>query len=256
VLYSDYIGPARLRLNLPEVAPELKRVWHPCSRWWPHQNQIHVASTCWHFLIAWVCGMVLQHREKPIVLNLFCHQISFLGVKIVDRGLCIHISTLISLHTKSIIYLSFELRIDVSKSCSDGRQTEGAGLDWLEASNLYLHVGGLGKMVVGSRTSSRGPRSYQDVWAALFRDALLTTFVEGRRKARLKNTCSLSVWTDSCVRRTVSLCSRHMKKYKIQKNHFALLHGMYVLFSTVQVITDHNDVLFWLLLNSSTTTST
>jgi len=30
VLYSDYIGPARLRLNLPEVAPELQRVWHPC----------------------------------------------------------------------------------------------------------------------------------------------------------------------------------------------------------------------------------
>jgi len=30
VLYSDYIGPARLRLNLPELAPELKRVWH---RW-------------------------------------------------------------------------------------------------------------------------------------------------------------------------------------------------------------------------------
>ena len=26
VLYSDYIGLARLRLNLPEVAPELKRV--------------------------------------------------------------------------------------------------------------------------------------------------------------------------------------------------------------------------------------
>jgi len=25
VLYSDYIGPARLKLNLPEVAPELKR---------------------------------------------------------------------------------------------------------------------------------------------------------------------------------------------------------------------------------------
>ena len=31
VSYSDCIGPARLRLNLPEVAPELKRVWHP----WP-----------------------------------------------------------------------------------------------------------------------------------------------------------------------------------------------------------------------------
>jgi len=32
VLYSDYIGPARLRLNLSELAPELKRVWHSwCS---------------------------------------------------------------------------------------------------------------------------------------------------------------------------------------------------------------------------------
>jgi len=30
--YIDYIGPARLRLNLPEVAPELKRVWHPWLR--------------------------------------------------------------------------------------------------------------------------------------------------------------------------------------------------------------------------------
>ena len=29
VLCSDYIGPARLRLNLPELAPELKRVCHP-----------------------------------------------------------------------------------------------------------------------------------------------------------------------------------------------------------------------------------
>jgi len=28
VLYSDYISPARLRLNLPEVDPELKQVWH------------------------------------------------------------------------------------------------------------------------------------------------------------------------------------------------------------------------------------
>jgi len=25
----DYIGPARLRLNMLEVASELKRVWHP-----------------------------------------------------------------------------------------------------------------------------------------------------------------------------------------------------------------------------------
>ena len=32
VLYSDYIGRARLILNLPEVALELKRVWHPWVR--------------------------------------------------------------------------------------------------------------------------------------------------------------------------------------------------------------------------------
>jgi len=32
VLYSDYIGPARLRLNLPKLAPELKRVSHPWAR--------------------------------------------------------------------------------------------------------------------------------------------------------------------------------------------------------------------------------
>jgi len=30
VFYIDYVGPARLRLNLPELAPEPKRVWHPC----------------------------------------------------------------------------------------------------------------------------------------------------------------------------------------------------------------------------------
>ena len=33
VLYGDYIGSGRLRLNLPEVAHELKRVWHPCPNW-------------------------------------------------------------------------------------------------------------------------------------------------------------------------------------------------------------------------------
>jgi len=32
VSYSDYIGPARLRLNLPKVALELKQVWHPGNK--------------------------------------------------------------------------------------------------------------------------------------------------------------------------------------------------------------------------------
>jgi len=30
VLCNDYTGPARLRLNMLEVASELKRIWHPC----------------------------------------------------------------------------------------------------------------------------------------------------------------------------------------------------------------------------------
>jgi len=29
VLCNDYIGPARLRLNVLDMAPELKRVCHP-----------------------------------------------------------------------------------------------------------------------------------------------------------------------------------------------------------------------------------
>jgi len=102
-------------------------------------------------------------------------------------------------------------------------------------------------MVVGSRTSSRGGQFYQDVWAALFRDALLTTFGEGCRKGLLKNACSLSVWTDSLIRRTVSLCGWKMKKSKntkYKKNHYPVLHGMYVLFSTAQVITDHRDIAY------------
>jgi len=89
------------------------QVEKPCSRRWQHQNQIHAASACWHFPISgyvvWCCNI------QPIVMNLPYHRVSFLGAKIVDRGLCTHISTLISLHTKSFIYLFFELRIHVSK---------------------------------------------------------------------------------------------------------------------------------------------
>jgi len=32
MLCNDFTGPARFRLNMPEVALELKRVWHPCAR--------------------------------------------------------------------------------------------------------------------------------------------------------------------------------------------------------------------------------
>jgi len=31
MLCNDFTGPARFRLNMPEVALELKRVWHPWS---------------------------------------------------------------------------------------------------------------------------------------------------------------------------------------------------------------------------------
>ena len=66
--------------------------------------------------------MVLQHQVNPIVLHLYCHRICFLDAKIVDCGLCAHISTLISLHTKSIIKLFFESRIHVSKACVMGEK--------------------------------------------------------------------------------------------------------------------------------------
>jgi len=32
ILCNDFAGPARFRLNMPEMVLELKRVWHPCSR--------------------------------------------------------------------------------------------------------------------------------------------------------------------------------------------------------------------------------
>jgi len=32
MLCNDFTGPARFRLNMPEVALELKRVWHPWYR--------------------------------------------------------------------------------------------------------------------------------------------------------------------------------------------------------------------------------
>jgi len=32
MLCNDFTGPARFRLNMTEVALELKRVWHPCCR--------------------------------------------------------------------------------------------------------------------------------------------------------------------------------------------------------------------------------
>jgi len=35
MLCNDSTGPARFRLNMPEVALELKRVWHPWSKVFP-----------------------------------------------------------------------------------------------------------------------------------------------------------------------------------------------------------------------------
>jgi len=32
MLCNDFTGPARFRLNMPEMALELKRVWHPWSK--------------------------------------------------------------------------------------------------------------------------------------------------------------------------------------------------------------------------------
>jgi len=34
MLCNDFTGPARFRLNMPAVALELKRVWHPWVKAW------------------------------------------------------------------------------------------------------------------------------------------------------------------------------------------------------------------------------
>jgi len=41
VFYIDYVGPAHLRLNFPELAPEPKRVWHPWTRPWQVEENDH-----------------------------------------------------------------------------------------------------------------------------------------------------------------------------------------------------------------------
>jgi len=41
VLCNEYIGPARLKLNMLEVASELKRLWHP----WPRASRSKGASS-------------------------------------------------------------------------------------------------------------------------------------------------------------------------------------------------------------------
>jgi len=67
MLCNDFTGPARFRLNMPEVALELKRVWHPWCRgykqWYsrdltsrPRPNlvkisrpRLHQKIRCWKF---------------------------------------------------------------------------------------------------------------------------------------------------------------------------------------------------------------
>jgi len=61
MLCNDFTGPARFRLNMPEVALELKRVWHPWSSIWQFVSvvvEIHISIfVCGCF---WIERWVLQ----------------------------------------------------------------------------------------------------------------------------------------------------------------------------------------------------
>jgi len=77
MLCNDFTGPARFRLNMPKVALELKRVWHPCSR----------AFSCSLF----ACFLLFQTGKNRMQLN-YC--VKRCGVKnqnrrqkVLNRGL-------------------------------------------------------------------------------------------------------------------------------------------------------------------------
>jgi len=42
MLCNDFTGPARFRLNMPEVALDLKRVWHPCYKDKVKSSAVHL----------------------------------------------------------------------------------------------------------------------------------------------------------------------------------------------------------------------
>jgi len=50
MLCNDFTGPARFILNMPEVALELKRVWHPSCKYlhaqWHGQPKKFCGSKC------------------------------------------------------------------------------------------------------------------------------------------------------------------------------------------------------------------
>ena len=60
MFYIDYIGPARLRFNLFEVAPVLKRVWHPWIRTRFSSSQIE-----WQPLLQINLSCVPRLQEMP-----------------------------------------------------------------------------------------------------------------------------------------------------------------------------------------------
>ena len=57
MLYSDYIGPARLKLNLPEVAPELKREATPALH---DELVICLTQATRHIASRWPCKAVAE----------------------------------------------------------------------------------------------------------------------------------------------------------------------------------------------------
>ena len=83
MLCNDFTGPVRFRLNMPEVALELKRVWHAWVRHWTATTVFQLntkmvikrgLSAFWwwtgyaaRFTVPWETETVLQHTLTTLV---------------------------------------------------------------------------------------------------------------------------------------------------------------------------------------------
>jgi len=82
ILCNDFTGPARFRLNMPEVALELKRVWHPCVRASSRSNSARYWQARWRLpvskpltglvalLQSWILVTIFETRQRVFGMRL------------------------------------------------------------------------------------------------------------------------------------------------------------------------------------------
>jgi len=69
MLFNDFTGPARFRLNMPEVALEMKRVWHPCVT---SCYQVHALNPDAHLSAALLWYLGATGAETSLLLTVYC----------------------------------------------------------------------------------------------------------------------------------------------------------------------------------------